>query len=303
MNEGSIRIAITTVSWLSHPNRLALITISGAVLFFLGNMLLLLRLKEIGGSDGVGVHQTISVYNNYHGDNNSDGGYGWAAQKYVGHHDAAFQYTNGSSAPSTSGKYKKRMRSNAIYSVGSSNNKFLSCDGHAVDFAKDGSWYKKCVLDYPSSVEDRTDVHYGAHHYSLPKTHVLLLNQRIGYVTRICEGGGITLDTNNKNDQNHDDDTRCVLPTGNEISNINSPMPIRTNASWMTHPAFQGTSVIVYYSSHNDDAIRTLVLDSSNTEWRWREVQNYTLKFRPKICRSLHSPSIFVDEDKERFYM
>lgn len=161
-------------------------------------------------------------------------------------------------------------------------------------FAKDGSSYKGLKCEDTSRSNK-----YESRHYILATTELLLLNQIIGNVTRICEGEYDKIGSDNIH-------TRCVLPTGKNIDtpqdqNINSPMPIRTKR-WMNHPSIQGMSVILYYSSHTSDAISMLGLDSSKK--MWKHVGNaFALEFEPKFCVSLHSPSIFVDEKKKRFYM
>ena len=167
-----------------------------------------------------------------------------------------------------------------------------------LDFAKDGSSYN-CLKNKDTRSSNISRYYkYKAHNYKLPKTEILLLNQHIGNVIRICEG-----ETQQSTATTATYHRRCVLPIGKETSNINSPMPIRTK-HWMAHrqpSLFGGSSLVVYYSSHDSDAIGMLALNS--TTGIWKNIQSDALEFEPDVCHSLHSPSIFVDEDEKRLYM
>ncbi len=198
-----------------------------------------------------------------------------------------------------------------------------------LDFVKDGSSYN-CLKNNDTRSSNSSHYYkYEGRHYELPKTDILLLDKPIGNVIRICEMHKTTLlakdehgvpelsttmamtnlstrlyqgEGENRQHVTATNYRRCVLPIGEKTSNINSPMPVHTKG-WMAdrQPFFRGTSLIVYYSSHIDDAIAILALDS--TTGLWKNIQR-ELEFEPpEVCWSLHSPSVFVDEDEKRFYM
>eukprot|EP00578_Thalassiosira_sp_NH16_P018493 CAMPEP_0181098404 /NCGR_PEP_ID=MMETSP1071-20121207/12108_1 /TAXON_ID=35127 /ORGANISM="Thalassiosira sp., Strain NH16" /LENGTH=721 /DNA_ID=CAMNT_0023180997 /DNA_START=727 /DNA_END=2892 /DNA_ORIENTATION=+ len=171
-------------------------------------------------------------------------------------------------------------------------------DGTLLDYAKDGSSYK-CVSNEEAAhnaSNGNGEFLYGSLHDELPKTDIVLLNQRVGSITRMCEGGSSSMIDENATY------SRCVLPTGNATTNINSPMPIRTR-KWMTsYELFRNTSMIVYYSTHVHRSLMVLALDANTRMWS-KVNDDIALEFEPRICRSLHSPSIYVDEEKQMFYM
>mmetsp|Transcript_63699 Transcript_63699/g.74621 ORF Transcript_63699/g.74621 Transcript_63699/m.74621 type:complete len:707 (-) Transcript_63699:84-2204(-) len=128
---------------------------------------------------------------------------------------------------------------------------------------------------------------------------VTLLNREIGSITRLCRQYGKS----------------CLLPTGSEketgignvndngsknTNNINSPMPIR-GRSWITnnHDAFQGYEILLYYSSRNTQSMGVLGMESKS---RWKRL-DVNLNFGVHPCQSLHSPSIFVNDEERKLYM
>lgn len=167
----------------------------------------------------------------------------------------------------------------------------LACNHDGMmSISTDGYNYDCLPFDY--SGNERIG-QYEERHNFLPKEDIFLLNQHIGMVRRICEGK-INNDSENTSRQ-------CLLPTGNQ-SNVNTPMPLHVKP-WMNHSSFEGKSMLLYYSSHTsktENDIGLLALDSPTR--LWKEVDT-TLSFKPRACKSLHSPSIFVDDHKERFYM
>ena len=198
-----------------------------------------------------------------------------------------------------------------------------------LDFVEDGSSYN-CLKNNDTRSSNSSHYYkYEGRHYELPKTDILLLNKPIGNVIRICEMHNTTLlatdehgvpelsttmamtnlsmrlyqgEGENRQHVTATNYRRCVLPIGEKASNINSPMPVHTKG-WMAdrQPFFRGTSLIVYYSSHIDDAIAIMALDS--TTGLWKNIQTELEFETPDVCWSLHSPSVLVDEDKKRFYM
>ena len=205
--------------------------------------------------------------------------------------DTASRYS--SSAPLRSIHTNKGRGSINVTITAPSPTSKLCKEEDVLDFSKNGRHYE-CLKD--QSAAKKSEDNYEAHHHNLPKTDILLLNQRIGSVTRICEGD--IINDHNVNDENLL--SHCVLPTGNTTNNINSPMPLRTKF-WMKHPSFQGQSIILYYSSHTKNAIALLGLDSSTRTWK--RLLDVSLSFQPSVCASYHSPSIFVDDQQKRFYM
>ena len=128
---------------------------------------------------------------------------------------------------------------------------------------------------------------------------IRLLDQNVGHVKRLCESSD------------------CLFPTPNNQTNINAPTPLHVKA-WMEkkNPSlFEGKSMIMYYSSHTTDSIGLMTKDKGTQRWERifpqppqnnnvdDGVANISLSFDPMICRSIHSPSIWVDDEQERFYM
>ena len=123
---------------------------------------------------------------------------------------------------------------------------------------------------------------------SLPRYQMInLLNQQVGSIERLCEDNGMT----------NFSFKHCLLPL-HEKQNINSPMPINVRP-WMesSNPLFRGKSIILYYSSHVNDSIGLTSFPIGN------EYENNVLAFKPRLCKSLHSPSIVVNDTSKRFYM
>ena len=129
---------------------------------------------------------------------------------------------------------------------------------------------------------------------------IRLLDQNVGHVKRLCEG------------------SKCLFPTpNNDQTNINTPTPLHVK-TWMEkkNPSlFEGKSMIMYYSSHTTNSIGLMAKDKGTQRWERifpqppqnnnvdDGVANISLSFEPMICRSIHSPSIWVDDEQERFYM
>ena len=181
------------------------------------------------------------------------------------------------------------------------------CKGGILNYSKDGSSYKCIMMAHESKEANNNETQFhDSVHDRLPSKGILLLNQPIGSVTRICEVSAISHNRGNKNEVDNGSRNKdiflsqCVLPTGNETKNINSPMPVHTK-QWMRSQYFQDSSIIVYYSSHHDKSMSLLALDKSTK--MWKKLTDVTLKFEPKICRTLHSPSILVDDREKMFYM
>lgn len=179
--------------------------------------------------------------------------------------------------------------------------------GEVADFAGDGGRYA-CRPDWPSSAAARRDRHYEylARHDRLPARTVRLLDRPIGSVVRICEvGAGADPDRGRGDEEDPAaSQSRCLLPASNMAANedVNSPMPVRVR-SWMDHPMLRGQSVVLYYSSHasrGSRGIRLLTLDASSRRWK-RSDAGVSVGRHP--CRTLHSPSVFVSDERERFYM
>lgn len=136
--------------------------------------------------------------------------------------------------------------------------------------------------------------HQQQHHYGnyLPAQDIFLLNERIGNVTRIC-GGNYAVDMNLFE--------RCLLPTSKGQSNVNTPMPIWVKPWMRKHRLFDGYSIAVYYSSHARNELGLLGFETSTGMWNTLDT---SLSFDTyKGCKSLHSPSIYVNNLEKRFYM
>lgn len=138
----------------------------------------------------------------------------------------------------------------------------------------------------------------------LPTQNIFLLNDRVGSVTRICNGCSIY----GKNELivNGDDEQlleQCLLPTEDQ-ANVNSPMPIKVRP-WLSK-AFHKFSMVLYYSSHTKNEMNVVGFDSSSGMWK-RMANNVSVTFEDSgssgICKSLHSPSIYINESEERLYM
>jgi len=129
---------------------------------------------------------------------------------------------------------------------------------------------------------------------------VTLLGREIGAVSRICATKDkeclITPNNNNNNNTHTKHDNDCP--------NMNGPMPIRPRP-WM-HKELQQFPVILYYSSHNDNVKGFVQLMGGGEGQPWKMIipnKNLELSFPETRCESLHSPSIFVEDDSRRLYM
>jgi hypothetical protein len=128
------------------------------------------------------------------------------------------------------------------------------------------------------------------HDSSPDTTPVVLMHQTVGNVTRICASG--------------DGGSGCeIFPPDSNIEkcpNVNGPMPIRSR-SWM-HPELQKFPVIAYYSAHvalkGQGFVQMLGGDETTS---WKPLRN--LVFPKTRCKSLHSPSILVDDHQQKLYM
>lgn len=125
---------------------------------------------------------------------------------------------------------------------------------------------------------------------------IRLLDQNVGHIKRLCEGS-----------------SSCLLPTPKDQTDVNTPTPIHIRP-WMIkqHPSlFEGKSVIMYYSSHTTNSIGLLTRDKKTQIWEriFPHPQennvgtSVSLSFEPMVCGSIHSPSIWVDDKQERFFM
>ena len=127
--------------------------------------------------------------------------------------------------------------------------------------------------------------------------HINLLGKPIGTGHRIY---------NNESDQ----DTDCWITIQRDMENVNGPMPLRIRP-WMAE-VYQASSTVVYVSSHTSFAskshgnlriIAAKAASSTNQfDTEWKEL-NVTLSFDSHPCKSLHSPSIVVDDQNQRLYM
>ena len=127
---------------------------------------------------------------------------------------------------------------------------------------------------------------------------VTLLGREIGTVSRICATKDECLITPNHDQHNHnttDDDDEDDCP------NMNGPMPIRPRP-WM-HKDLQPFPLILYYSSHNNHVKGFVQLMGGAEGQPWQTIPNLELSFPDTRCNSLHSPSIFVEDDSTCIFM
>jgi len=189
--------------------------------------------------------------------------------------------------------------------------KKMFCKGEAeiLELSRNGSYYSNKCTNHSMVADIKDDgetKHDNTHHYLLPKTDIILLNQRIGHVKRVCD---VRFNENYDGDINQHLRRYCLLPTiaattpveqQQSTHNVNSPMPIRVKP-WMKHPSFRGQSIILYYSSHTKNSISVLGLDASTRQWN--KLDDALSFGNNNPCKSLHSPSVFVNDVEERFYM
>jgi hypothetical protein len=129
---------------------------------------------------------------------------------------------------------------------------------------------------------------------------IMLQHQQVGTVSRLCTASSCWL--LEESDQWH-------------TCNNNGPKAIPAQP-WMIHPELSSTTsnhknnkelVFLYYGSHNGDGtetIRALVSSSQDTNGYYGPFEHMNISVPPFThCESIHSPSLFVDNDKQKLYM
>jgi hypothetical protein len=145
---------------------------------------------------------------------------------------------------------------------------------------------------------------------------VMFFNLEVGSISRTCAAPDIQLD--NKTDVQiknlMDSDKKphpcwINLPHAKPNLNMNGPaMPIMVR-KWMTHEALQSFSVVLFVSPFStEDGIQAIGLDTSDltgqTVWKkLNVVLNIPREVHQNPCKSLQSPSIIVDDEKQRLVM
>jgi len=144
---------------------------------------------------------------------------------------------------------------------------------------------------------------------------ITVQGSKIGSISRICasshlaeQKGPATHDAKNLENlmnsphQQHP----CWISHDIQSTNVNGPMPIMVR-DWMKHEAWNSVSTLVFVSSHNKRRTNIQVVGMSRNTSEgptWKNL-NVTLQLNAKQtpCKTLHSPSIFVDDEKQQLLM